>query len=287
MPRRLQPQLAAVAFSSLLLLAACGSRPAPRAALPSAQQPRVSEIAAMHVPPFAEQPFERFSRINVLSIALREWRSFGQPVRDDPPDNRPEMSQAEMPDHQPGLWQRVGEYWWLGQDADAPARAWTSKYDGDGRPIPAGREDSFAWSAAFISYVMRTAGAGAGFPYAIAHATYINAATAAANPGAAGIRLRAEPLTSYAPKPGDLVCTSRTREPVRFSDLPRSRFPGHCDFVIDRVGNEIRVIGGNVAHAVTMKHIPVTAAGLLATPDGMTLDTRYHWFVALRVLYDD
>jgi hypothetical protein len=46
---------------------------------------------------------------------------------------------------------------------------------------------------------------------------------------------------------------------------------------------QISVIGGNVDDAVTMKHVPVTADGKLATPDGMVLDDRYPWMVVLQV----
>ena len=49
---------------------------------------------------------------------------------------------------------------------------------------------------------------------------------------------------------------------------------------------ELSVIGGNVDDAVALTHVPVTAGGLLANPDGTILDTRYPWFVVLRVLYD-
>ena len=58
------------------------------------------------------------------SHAPTPWRShcangalFGQPVDDDPPGTRPELGE-DKPERLPGLWQRVGEYWWLGQDAD-------------------------------------------------------------------------------------------------------------------------------------------------------------------------
>jgi hypothetical protein len=37
---------------------------------------------------------------------------------------------------------------------------------------------------------------------------------------------------------------------------------------------------------VSMKHIPVTANGYLANPDGTIVDPDYPWFVVLRVLYD-
>jgi hypothetical protein len=35
-----------------------------------------------------------------------------------------------------------------------------------------------------------------------------------------------------------------------------------------------------------MKHVPVTTDGRLADHEGTVLDTRYPWFVALRILYD-
>ena len=46
----------------------------------------------------------------------------------------------------------------------------------------------------------------------------------------------------------------------------------------------IGVIGGNVDDAVTMKHVPVTPDGKLASPDGTVLDQRYSWMVVLRLL---
>ena len=45
-------------------------------------------------------------------------------------------------------------------------------------------------------------------------------------------------------------------------------------------------VGGNVDDAVTMKHVPVTTDGMLAEPGQRVLDTRYPWFVVLRVMYD-
>ena len=44
------------------------------------------------------------------------------------------------------------------------------------------------------------------------------------------------------------------------------------------------MVGGNVDDAVTMKHVPVTQDGRLATPDGQILDPRYKWMVVLRLL---
>jgi len=260
-----------------LLVVACASK------APAARAP--VDVTA-RVPQFARVPFEPFSRVNVVAIALREWRLFGQPVDDDPPGTRPPPAPEDKPERVPGLWQRVGEYWWLGQDPDLPESAWTGMHDQSGRVFPASRDGDYAWSAAFVSYVMRIAGAGTRFPYSPAHHTYIDIAEQMASGAAHGWVIVAEKLNAYAPLLGDLICTSRTTVPVRFEDLPAGDYPAHCDIVVQAQPGSIAVVGGNVDDAVTLKHVPVTQDGLLATPDGRVLDGRYNWFVVLRVLYD-
>jgi len=235
-----------------------------------------------HVPPFGRVPYEPFSREAAVAIALREWRAFGAPVNDDPPDPTRVVPAEHKAERADGLWQRVGEYWWLGQDADAPEAKWTGKHDGRGHVFPAESDAEYAWSAAFVSYVMRTAGAGAGFPYGPAHWTYVSAART----GPPEVPLRAERPEAYAPQRGDLICTGREwSKHVRFDDLP-VQFAGHCDLVVDVAPGELTVVGGNVSDAVTVKHVPVSEQGMLATADGQLLDTRYPWFVVVRVLYD-
>ena len=258
----------------LPLLAACAARPV--------SQPNPPVPARL--PPFAQVPYEPFRREAVVAIALREWRLFGSPVNDDPPGSRPEPPPDAKPERLDGLWQRVGEYWWVGLDTDQPEARWTGKHDESGTVFAAGRDNDFAWSAAFVSYVMRIAGAGAGFPYAAAHHVYIDAAREASL-GRAGGLLSAERVDAYAPQPGDLICTSRTVRPIRFDALPAGPFPAHCDIVVAREGSALDVIGGNVDDAVTLKHVPVTADGRLAGPGGAVLDQRYPWFVVLRVGY--
>jgi hypothetical protein len=67
-----------------------------------------------HTPPFAKVPYEPISRSSVVAVALREWRLFGSPVGDDPPGSRPPPAPDNKPEREEGMWQRVGEYWWLG-----------------------------------------------------------------------------------------------------------------------------------------------------------------------------
>ncbi len=251
------------------LLAGCAARPA---AVATARLPASDQ----HAPDYARRPFEAFSRVNAVAIASREWRAFGSAVNDDPPDLAP-LPLALRPDRQPGLWQRVGDYWWFGQDRGTREGGWSGRYDEFGLPYLG---EPAAWSAAFMSYVMRAAGAGNGFPYTPLHADYINAAARGE-----GV-LRVERPSVYPPRPGDLICLGRRNaRGLRFDDLPTSRFFGHCDMVAQALPGQLVVIGGNVAGGVTMKHVPVTAAGTLAEADGTVLDARYPWFVVVRVLY--
>lgn len=269
-----------------LALAGCVVRPKPAKAPgpAAATRSRPPAIADDHVPPFASQNWEPFSRAAAIAIAQREWRGFGSPVDDDAPDTRPEPAPEAKPERWDGFWQRVGEYWWEGLDPDAPEGAYTGKHDATGLVFDARQDGFYAWSAAFISYVMRLAGAGARFPYAPNHATYINLAASGAAPG-----LRAHDIGSYAPVPGDLICAGRDRAAtLRFADLPTaaSSFPSHCGIVTAKRTGEITMIGGNVDDAVTATHVPVLPNGALGGADGVPLDTRYPWLVVLQVAYE-
>ncbi len=264
----------------VLMLAALSACTAPPQLTPTPIPPDA------HVPPFARVPYEPISRDAVVAIALREWRLFGSPVDDSaPPGTYHPATPEDKPERQQGLWQRVGEYWWLALNAGAPESAWTGKHDANGNVFPADEDGNYAWSAAFVSYVMRIAGAGARFPYSASHSDYIDIARQQALDRTSQWLITAERPESYAPQSGDLICLGRGRaRDLRYDDLPAGHFPGHCDIVVDTtVPGQIGVVGGNVDDAVTMKHVPVTADGKLATPDGVVLDTRYPWMVVLRL----
>jgi hypothetical protein len=274
-----------VIAASFMLLAGCAAPRGKRPGVTPVTQGRVSHGAFLpddHVPPFALVPWEPFSRADAVAIALREWRLFGQPIDDDPPDTRPPLPPDQKPEREPGLWERVGEYWWIGQDPGEREVAWTGKHDENGHVFDAGVDGFYAWSAAFICYIMRVAGAGADFPYAPNHATYINAAVRGTTK-----LLHAYPPQSYAPMLGDLICTGRGESAaLTFADLPTADlFPSHCDIVVQVSPGVLTVAGGNVDDAVTVKHVPISPTGLLAGPDGKILDTRYSWMVVLKVNY--
>ena len=237
-----------------------------------------------HVPDFAQRGFEPFARDDAVAIALREWRLFGMPVDDDAPDTRPIPSGPWLkPERAPGLWERVGEYWWIGQDPEEREVSWTGKHDVDGQVFDYADDSHYAWSAAFISYIMRIAGAGARFPYSPNHSTYINAAASGATP-----ILRAQSVAAYVPQLGDLLCAGRgSGGRIRYEMLPTAYgFPAHCAIVVGREPSQIEVIGGNVDDAVTLTHVPVASDGRLVDGAGQLIDQRYPWLTILEVVYD-
>ena len=160
-------------------------------------------------------------------------------------------------------------------------------HDGQGHIFPPENDGDFAWSAAFVSYVMRIAGAGAAFPYSADHAVYINEAKRMKLGQAHNWLVVAERPEAYAAIPGDLICHGRGRAAgLRYDDLPTvALFPSHCDIVVDTShSGRIGVIGGNIGDAVTLRQIPVGADGRLARPDGVVLDQDQTWFAVLRLL---
>ncbi|MBV8133956.1 MAG: DUF2272 domain-containing protein [Alphaproteobacteria bacterium] len=271
------PALRGLALLAAVLLAGCPAPP--EEVLPPGPAPGVTTSLNAHVPPFARWPYQPFSREAAVQIALREWRAFGQQVV---------FPNTELPvdeERQEGMWQRVGEYWWLGLDPRWTSQAWTGIHNENGQVFPESQDGNYAWSAAFISYVMRMAGAGNGFPYTETHSDYINAARRHEMGEEPNIVLTTERMEVYAPQRGDLICYWRGRRPITYDDLPAGRFGGHCDIVVEIKPGELEVIGGNVDNAVAMKHIPATSDGHLAGPDGVVLDPDHNYFVVLKVDY--
>lgn len=240
-----------------------------------------------HAPPFANKPYAAFSRAAAIGIAEGEWRYWGSPVVDGPPEDYSPQDPAATPERTNARWQEVGLYWWIGMNAGHPEDRWTGKHDAEGRVFPPAVNGRYAWSAAFISYVMRMAGAGPGFPYAADHARYIDAAWRAAHGEAKDPELLAENPETYPPVPGDLICAGRaSASHIAYADLPAPHyFPAHCAIVVATTPQELSVIGGNVDDTVALTHVPLTARGTLLHRDGTIVDPRYDWFVALRVLY--
>lgn len=224
------------------LLAACAA-PAPPAAI---------------APPLSYPPA---ARQRLLSIATSEWRDWGAidvvgwsrlpPGRESDPANFP----------------RVLAYWASVPEGPAVIAAQRRGYAATlaGRPAAALWSEP-AWSAAFISHVLRAAGVDAPeFPPTAAHAFYIDAllAQALAFPDQA-------PFVPHAPAaraaaPGDLLCADRSGSPLphwtaRLAEVGRFR-PMHCDIVVAIIPGAVLAVGGNVGDAVVRRRFPADAAG--------------------------
>jgi hypothetical protein len=187
---------------------------------------------------------------DLVGVARREWRRWGGPVEKlngallGFTDERME---AEHP-----FWTYVHEYW----------HSIGSSLDG---------RDSPAWSAAFISYCFREAGAGGKFPYHENHSIYVARIESGQFPG-----LSLEDPSKTSLQAGALLWASRSGQdcrapPKNFADAQKevrrinankaSRFCSHCDIVVDVRPGEVDVIGGNVKQAVTRTTYKLDASG--------------------------
>ena len=176
----------------------------------------------------------------LVKVARREWTRWGGPAeRID--GTLVGFSDPRMEDKSP-FWTFVGEYWH------------SINIDRDGR-------DPQAWSAAFICYCFKEAGAEQRFPYDGNHSIYV----AKIDSGKfAGLSLADPGTTPLAI--GDLLWASRTgtdcrtppstfadakKEAKRIREHKADSFCSHCDIVVEIRAGEADVIGGNVKQAAT------------------------------------
>ena len=157
------------------------------------------------------------------------------------------------------------------------------------------------WSAAFISYLMKTAGfSRAEFEFSDTHADYVRAAldtSAAETEGRESPHaFRACDIVTTRPRAGDLVCATRdsTVGVAKFDALAAAvavratgeDFPMHCDLVVrsDEGGDaKLDAIGGNVVQSVTLTRMTLNANKVLsafhvtgAAPRRLVLRERSH-----------
>jgi hypothetical protein len=233
----------------LLLLAAC------------ATSPPAPVIAT------APLPYPTTVRERMLRIVMEEWQEWGRITLWDGqprPAARPQESQ-------PANFPRVLAYW---RAVDDEGRAAIDRNRGRyaallGLPgTPGALWGEPAWSAAFVSYVLRNAGVDQReFPSSAAHAFYIDGMLADAMAYPAQAPFVPRDIGAYAPQPGDLVCADRSRRPLagwRERLAERGQFrPMHCDIVVAAGGGSVQAVGGNIADAVTLSVFGTDAAGRL------------------------
>ncbi len=167
----------------------------------------------------------------------------------------------------------IGEYW---QSINIKHLEGKTKTSAGIRP---------AWSAAFVSFCIRKAGAGKAFRYGQAHCHYINSAMLAADGGADDYGYLARDTKHYRPKVGDILCAGRSDakrfdyETAKTIYVADSWYPSHGDIVVDVRDGEIRTIGGNVSNSVKMKIFSLNQNGYVR--DRMISGKSYPWIALL------
>jgi hypothetical protein len=165
-----------------------------------------------------------------ISAAVKEWLRFDR------------GNKLEYEDPQ---YRYIGEYWQKiglnlgGRDRDQP------------------------WSAAFISFVARVAGY-SDFKFAPAHATYIYDAVDKRRSNLTTAPFWGFELGEHKPQLGDLVCRARADTHIdSMASLPGGGFKSHCDIVVEIRDSEVRTLGGNVGHSVSITSYPLDNNGFL------------------------
>jgi hypothetical protein len=124
-----------------------------------------------------------------------------------------------------------------------------------------------AWSAVFVSWCVKKAGAtGKEFAFAAAHAKFVKAAIQNALKGV-GV-FRGLQIDQYAPKVGDIVQNNRSGNKFTY-DFARthSAYESHSAIVVevgvDHDGHYLMTIGGNESDSVRRKRIRQNNKGLI------------------------
>jgi uncharacterized protein DUF2272/tail lysozyme len=197
----------------------------------------------------------------IATVAKREFRRWrpggGKPLTETMPQATPLLRE----------YYRVGVGWSV-PDANLRSAAWhANNY----------------WSAVFVSYVMRTAGA-RGFAFASNHQAYIRAARRNKLTGDTRSPFWAYRATEIAPRVGDLVCAVRAGSGATYDNIGDAKARGtHCDIVVDVRPGRIRVIGGNTGTPDRPKDgLTVGDKTLRVLPDGrLDLSGRQSRFFAV------
>jgi hypothetical protein len=193
------------------------------------------------VGPAGRAPFDGEGfRQRIAQIANRELSRWGN---------------GRIKETDPGIRQVLRDYWKTGTGED-----YSDAQLGDPR-----FQTDHPWSAAFISWVMKTAGAGPAFKYSRAHSTYTrwakdNRVGNADNP------FKAYSTTEIVPQVGDIICRSRAGSSATYDNI-RPGMKTHCDIVSEVRPGSLAAVGGNVANSVAQKTLRTDAGGRLADPN--------------------
>ena len=219
-------------------------------------------------------PVRRFIAISVCILALSCVMAFAYTFSDNPV---PEPVEKKRSLKDSIAYKAMLEYdrWHLSgtmRETDPEATAVLKQYwelGGIGIPTNAQLRNSswqyrHPWSAVFVSWVLREAGAGNRFRYANAHARYI--VWARENAGK-GIAFEAYDVCDYRaawPEPGDIICMNRGGKKLNLNTI-NTNCISHCDIVVEvnKDAKTIVAVGGNVSQTVNKRIIQLDANGFI------------------------
>ncbi len=229
-----------------------------------AGQPEQTEVAgswggrSIGAPP-APKPGMRQA---MITRALREWDYFGNQVvvLEGATESIPNVGIWE--DEDSARSNRVNLYW----------RA-------VGKPNLSGNDCRQPWSAAFVSWVMQSAGVPQSqFTPTSAHWVYLSGIVDAAS--TSGRYFVPRRIVDYSPRPGDIICASRsgsrpgTANGYTYPELLRGANT-HCDIVVAKNGQTLESVGGNVRNSVSKSVLQLDSGGHLQPVK------RRPWFLIL------
>ena len=173
-------------------------------------------------------------RNNAVAIANAEWNRWRQ---------------SSIKESDPGMRSVLEDYWLTGTGSKRYESSWWSA-------VP--------WSAAFISWVMKKAGAGSDFSYSASHSVYTAAAKENALQNNSNL-FKAYRITQVAPRLGDIVCKDRGSGATY--DNIKPGMSTHCDIVTSVQPNSISVVGGNLSDSVSKNPVTTDSSGKINAKD--------------------
>ena len=192
---------------------------------------------------------------------LSETTNFKQKVKEIAEQEWEFFDRGQKKEYEDGYYQRVGDYW----------------REGVGITDRDGRDTQHRWSAAFVSWVMKKAGAGDRFKYDSRHSVYIIEAIQKRKSNDSKAAFKGYKLNEIAPQVGDLVCFSSGEDAGKVDYDTTTNYRAHCDIFVATEPGEIDVIGGNVKDSVFKKTLQADSKRYL-------VDTTKPWFVVIQNL---
>jgi Uncharacterized protein conserved in bacteria (DUF2272) len=230
----------------LLAAAACAPKPPPKTAEPLKP---LGPCPASSWKPEAPPPTAS-AKTSMVLLAVSEWARYGRQVIVYSSDQPPRTEQLGVKEREAP--QRIADYW---AAVSHPERSGL---------------DDVPWSAAFISWVIQSAGVPRDlFCPDQRHTIYVERLVERARrPGAVLIPRRP---AERGPQVGDLICASRAGSGTTLDNLNRGA--GHCDIVVEVKPGFAAAIGGNVGDSVTRSVFPLDANGFLSPISGRPVFT--------------